>query len=219
MHLFGRLPVVAILSVILPAATSFASDVEQHLRDAYQNKTLVLRGFYSGKHLRYDSSGAPTGNEKSGDWTTDAFVRVDNINFSHRRLAIKLDRVALADDYRNGFQFQSKRPPHADIQIDLAGDNPSPEQVDAAMARTFLTSQDDLAELVPDYWKQCVSDAETGKGTNCHFSPELLAIPGLTRVAANSTPDQTSNDKPLSCIGRSAIVRGKESARKARSPY
>ena len=205
----ARLPrhrfLYAALSVLLLGFTASAEqpDLTSHLRDSYQNKILVLRGFYSGKHLHYDSTGAPTSTEKSGDWTTDAFIRVNHIDFSHRRVTLKIDRIALADDYRSGFQFQPKHWPHANIEVDLGGD-PSLQQIDAAMAKIFLTSHDDLAELVPDYWKQCVADAETGKGTNCHFSPDVLAIPGLTRVAANSTPDLTPNNKVVSCIGKTA---------------
>lgn len=195
--------------MLLVTLPSLANDVEQHLRDQYQNKTLILRGFYSGKHLQYDSTGALTRNSKAGDWTTDGFIRINEINFSHNRIALKSDRLTIADDYRNGFQFQSKHA-HTDIELDLAADNSSPQQVDAAMARIFLTSQDDFAELVPDYWKHCVAIAETGKGGNCRFPPEILSIPGLTRLAANSTSDSLPKTPPL-CIGKGANCAGKTS--------
>jgi TonB family protein len=194
-----RLPrsrfLIATLTAALLAipASAGPSDLEQHLRDQYVKKTLVLRGFYSGKHLRYDSAGMPTSPQTSGDWTADGFVRVNEVHFSHQRLMVKAGRLDLAPDYRKGFQLQSKESAHIEIAADLSADNPRLDQVDALMSRIFLTPHDNLADLVPDYWRQCVSDGEVGKGSNCRFSSEILAIPGLAPSTASATPPSASD--------------------------
>jgi TonB family protein len=173
------------------------TDLLQHLRSEYQNKILVLRGLYTGKHLHYDSIGIPTGTTNRGDWTIDGFLRVNEVRFSRQRLLLKAARLAVAPDYRNGFQLQFNHPAHVDIEANLGTDNPSIEQADTAMSHIFLTAQDSLSDFVPDYWKDCISEAEAGKGKNCSFSQEILAIPGVaasgqTSSAAPANDSQTT---------------------------
>lgn len=59
--------VVALVAVALLTSTvAQASDLERHLRDQYRGKILLLRGFYSGERLRYDSAGALAGGGNNG---------------------------------------------------------------------------------------------------------------------------------------------------------
>jgi len=62
-----------------PLHLQAGSDLEQHLRDQCNGKTLVLRGFLHGDHLHYDLEGMPTGSAHPGDWTVDGFVRVTSL--------------------------------------------------------------------------------------------------------------------------------------------
>jgi TonB family protein len=82
-----------------------------------------------------------------------------------------------------------------EIQADLGREDSASEQSDAAMARIFLTPQDDFARLIPDYWKPCVPTGLAGKNSDCHFSPEILAIPGVTH-AQTSAAEATSTGLP-----------------------
>jgi len=161
-----------------------SGDLQRHLRDQYQGKTLILRGFYAGDRLRFDSTGTLAGGANSGDWTTDGFVLPTDIHVAGSRLKIKARRQIVAASGQ-GFQFQAdttqnrkRKPVILAIQADL-GSNPTPAQADAVMSRVFLAAQDSLAESVPDYWKPCLSDGLAGKSAPCRFSPELAAIPGV----------------------------------------
>lgn len=176
-------------------ASSGQTDLLQHLRSRYQNKILVLRGLYTGKHLHYDSTGIPTGTTNRGDWTIDGFLRVNEVRLSRQRLLLKAARLAVAPDYRNGFQLQFNHSAHVDIEANLGTDSPSTEQLDIAMSHIFLTAQDSLSDFVPDYWKDCVSEAGTGKGKNCSFSQEILAIPGVAAPGETSSASQTNNSQ------------------------
>jgi len=49
----------------------------------------------------------------------------------------------------------------------------SPQQAQAALATIFLTPHDNLADLVPGFWKSCLT------GTNGRFSSEIQAVPGV----------------------------------------
>jgi len=88
-----------------PFRAQAANELEQHLRDQYKGKSLVLRGFYHGQHLTYDSAGMPIGYAVPGDWTVDGLVRVTSISVSSDRLAIQADVLALIND---GHAFDSR---------------------------------------------------------------------------------------------------------------
>ena len=72
---------LGLVSLLTPDV-AHANDVERHLEGLYQGKVVVVRGFYSGEKLRYDSSGVLAGPVDAGDWTTDGFVQVDQIRSS-----------------------------------------------------------------------------------------------------------------------------------------
>jgi TonB family protein len=202
-----RLRTLAVfLPFVLSSISIYAqkSDVSQHLRDQCQGKTFVLREFYAGKSLRYDAAGSLAGGATAGDWTTDGFVRVNDIRLSRQRLTVKAARVPLDPDYTSGFEL-FKAAGNVEIEADLGVDNPSTEQIDAVLSRIFLTSQDDLADSVADMWKHCVALAQIGKDRRCHFSAEILGIPGVAHSGqkdAGEAGDKQTAEAKVFRIGR-----------------
>ncbi|MGO9087026.1 MAG: energy transducer TonB [Terriglobales bacterium] len=208
---FCSLAVITLLGLLALAPTHVraANELEQRLRDGYQGKTLLLRGFYTGDKLQFDATGAPVGGPTPGDWTTDGVVRLTQINASGNRLTIKARRL-LVSSSQGTLRFlaedpkKEKKSPLLKIEADLDSSNPSPEQAAAAMSRIFLTAQDDFADQVPDYWKPCVRSALRGKDAHCSFSVEFLSIPGATSSVGNALPSAAtgtvapaSNDTPF----------------------
>jgi TonB family protein len=203
-HALLALATILTFGVVSVSPLAQGQDVQQHLHDQYQGKTFLLRGFYSGDHLRYDSSGT-TDNTASGDWTVDGFVQINDIHMSDDRLIIKAQRMVAA---QIGGQFQllplerrrgnsTKRElVYVEIEADPGMHNPAPEQVDALLSKIFLTSQDSLADLAPEYWKACLRESLKGTDKNCAFAAELLAVPGIAASAAgdNASPMGTAGD-------------------------
>lgn len=189
-----------ILSSVFLAAPprAHAQDVRQYLRNQYQGKIFVLRGFPVGDALHYDSYGALQ-NSASGDWTTDGFVQIDDIHVSNDRLIIKAQRVVAARLDKGQFELRPlertkgsvtrKEFVHVEIKADAGMHNPSQEQIDAIASRIFLTPQDSLESLVPDYWKPCLRGGLNGSDKNCAFAPEVLAIPGVGSAAKSETTE------------------------------
>lgn len=189
--------------------TAEASDLDQHLSEQYQGKTFVIRGFYSGDRLSYDATGSVMGTPTAGDWTEDGFVQVTSIRTEHETLVIEANRVVvvsaerilqmrLAEDKTPG---KEKEFIPLEIRADLGDQNPPLERAVAAVEKIFLTTNDNLTSLVPDYWKPCVARGLVGRYQNCRFSPELLAIPGLTGqkisgVASCGSSDSGRHDLP-----------------------
>jgi len=198
------LPIAVAVALTFPPLLLFSQtpDLEQHLRDQYQGKTLVVRGFYSGDKLRYSASGELVGAAPPGDWTESAFVTIDQVHVSDDRITIEARRLLVIMRDRE-FHFRpaerkrlvetKSQPLKVSIEVDMEMHNPADNLVDAAFLKVFLNPQDQLATLVPEYWTNCVSQGLTGKNLNCRFSSEVSAVPGVASVGSDS--DATS---PLS---------------------
>jgi TonB family protein len=180
------------------------SEINQRLRDHYQGKTLLLRGFYSGSSLRYDKSGTPAEGTPRGDWTLDGVVQIQNIGVAGDRLKIHATRLHLGW-LRGGLQplhDQVGRDPlreekeNRELRIEAALGSDSDASADSALSRIFLTSNDSFAELLPDYWKPCVlaglMHQMEGNKESCRFSQEFLAIPGVA-PSSDLKPPETSD--------------------------
>jgi len=167
-----------------------------------------LRGFYSGGRLSYDSSGALVSTATSGDWTSDGLVRVEHLHLSHQQLTIEAKRLLVIELDAKNFQLLPDRDlenRHLKIEAELEG--LSIEQADAAMRRIFLTAQDRLASLVPDYWKPCVRVAATGKDQGFTFSPELLKVPGVAATGSDGAGAIEPSNVPSANCGEGAGVK------------
>ena len=208
-----RFVCLALLGVaaIVPSQLRGDSEVEQHLRDQYKGKTLLLRNFYAGDSLRYDASGQLSRSATSGDWTVDGFVRVTSLSLSGRRLTIHAERQSVANGGQS-FQFHKSRgdrdpePNGLRIQVEVDSGAFTAEMAEAALSRIFLTSQDRMAKLVPDYWRPCVLAAANGKGPEqykaCRFSQELAVIPGILSNSEESSEPQDDSDGRSPRIGK-----------------
>jgi TonB family protein len=188
-------------------------DSRQSLRNQYQGKTFVLRGFYSSDRLHYNASGAIIGDAVSGDWTSDGFVRVDAIHSSHHQLLIEGRRLLVI--HLDGKEFEFLRPDKGEskserrglkIEVDFDAASASLEQGEGVLSKIFLTAQDNFADLVPDYWKPCVREAAAGAGQPRYFSDEFQSVPGVmvSDPNGNATNGETNGRPLVSCKNRTS---------------
>jgi len=129
---------------------------------------------------------------------------VTSVSLSSRRLTIEADRLFVLNDgqafrfHQSGGKGSDKKPKkESRVRLDVDADGATGETVGTAFSKIFLTSQDRLADLVPDPWKPCVLAASTGKGGGqykaCGFPPEFSAIPGVVySLNENSALDQAA---------------------------
>jgi TonB family protein len=206
----ARLLAALVSAILLPRASP-ADDLEQSLRSRYANKTLVLRGFYHGDKLKYDSAGKLAGNLRLGDWTVDGVVHVTSINVSDRRLTIHADRLTLIyDGHALAFQTSGNKKPKRTsrlrIETELDAGAATAEKGQALLAKIFLTPPDRLADIVPDYWKSCVWAASENLGkdryTACRFGQELAAVPGVSESGQDKDIATKIAGAPLVRIGK-----------------
>jgi len=185
--------VLTLALALAPFQLQAASELEKHLRDQYDGKTLLVRNSYGGNSLRYDASGQLSKAATPGDWTVNGVVQVNDVKVSNHHLTIRAKRVHLGWVRDVGFSpvedakdknGNSEEARGLHIEAELGPGEATAEHADAVLAQIFLTPKDHLAELVPDYWKPCVLAASAGNGTGeysgCRFSPEFLAAPGVS---------------------------------------
>jgi TonB family protein len=196
LRLLATTVVLSSITAIVTFRAQAADELAQHLRDKYGDKTLVLRNFYSGKHLKYDSAGTLAGvSAVSGDWTVDGFVRVKSVTLRGQRLTVRAVRIPVGSSGQSFHLLKHLDELRIEVEFDAGG--MPPEDVDRALSKIFLTAHDRLVETVPDYWKPCVLAASTGKGgkqyDDCRFPQAFAAIPGIVySFDETSELDQTA---------------------------
>lgn len=62
--------------------------LELTLQRTYENRILTLRGFPTGRRVRYDTRGERLGSSHTGIWTLDGRVRVEQVRLSRDSLRL-----------------------------------------------------------------------------------------------------------------------------------
>lgn len=183
--------VTATIFLSWTASASAESDLERHLNDQYKGKTLILRGFYPGNHLKYDPSGEAVNPRPPDDWTVSGVVEIENFTVKGDELVINARRIHLGWP-KGSFEELHDRAPKLEpsekknraLRIEAILAPSTPGAADGLLGRIFLTSSDRFVDLVPDYWRSCVRASITGEAHNrfgnCRFSPDFMAIPGVS---------------------------------------
>lgn len=198
------------LLFLIPAVAEI--EPTQYLENHYKGRTFILRGFYAGDRLEYYPTGQIINPPSGNDWTVTGVVQVKRLRLSGPILRIDARRLHLA--YRDGL-FQElhdvdqhgnpdkdeQKNRHLVIEADLG--SPTVAAAESLLSQIFLTQRDSLADLVPSYWRTCISTATTPLGNRqlslCHFSDEFYSIPGVLFIPRQNTdpaqqePDQTQS--------------------------
>lgn len=217
MRRFSRLTALAaIAGIMFPLFVVDAvaqNDLARHINDQYQNKTLILRGFYSGDHLKYDSSGRAINPNIPDDWTVAGVVRIESLSVSGERLIIEGKRIHLGwpdGKFQAMHDYDKEGKPDKDeeknrtvlIEADLG--LATVHAADNVLSQIFLNAGDDFASLVPDYWKSCVLAAANGQDSrhfpSCSFLPELLAVPGVVHEAGQNFEASRSGNQGIAKV-------------------
>ncbi len=146
---------LAVCFVLQVAGARANSDLNQQLNLNYRDKTFFIRGFYKDSHLKYTSAGEPTGNAHTGYWTVDGGVQIRKITVSGSRLRVQAERLFLDAEAGQAMVFRLGQK-WVDLDAELDPQHVQMADVDALIAKIFLTGHDNLLDLVPDYWKPCL---------------------------------------------------------------
>jgi len=182
------LALLALLGLFLPIAASQPADhavLEAKLQKVLQGKVAVLRNFYTSDQLSFDSEGNLKGMSKTGPWTSYGRVEIDSVQLTDDAAVIKARRNVVKWE-ESASEFSNYTLNHsAHITIDLA-----PGYDEAALAATidkvFLSRQQRLSDIVPDYWKELLTTERTRRAKYDEAKAQIMK--GVLLNASNVIP-------------------------------
>lgn len=173
----------------------FANDLNTSLKQTYGGKVFIIRNFWHGDHLQYDSAGQLMGDGDVGYWTTDGLVRIENVSVVGSTLHLECKRMVVSAGSR-GLEYKESRSKDKKREIDIQyGATPvTPDGIDSALKKVFVSEKEDFLESVPPYWKKCITAAlsatQAEQQSACHFSPQLQSLLSTASLSTAPAPTQ-----------------------------
>ncbi len=163
----------ALLAFFVTAAFAYANDLDKQLKSDYVGKTMTLRQFYSGEHLRFHSDGTLDGKARTGAWTVDGQIAIEDIHLSGALLQIAARRIWVGFDSQHKpvdllvslqqpefKQYRELRNTLRDlkvnIDIEFPKQNADEKEISSAMNAVFLSDTESIVDIVPDFWRSYV---------------------------------------------------------------
>lgn len=192
-------------TAILLCLQAVAGDrqAESALRAALDKKIVVLRGFYVGQHLRFDSSGNLVGKAASGPWTSDGVIQVTRVSVKPDQIVLRGERVLNTFD-SNRCQFTNllTRVP-VEIEVQAASASLDADQVLGIVDKIIARDSRALKDIVPDYWKPWVQglkwvdkDGRTHCGTPTDEQSSSAQLPTRSADTNDSSEPRPSFMQP-----------------------
>ncbi len=159
------LPALFALLFLFPAWSN-ADNLEKQLASDYIGKTLTLRHFYEGDHLRFRPDGTLQGDAPIGPWTLDGQIAVEQVHLSGSVLEFRGRRITVVFDAKNkpvdqwttldrysGKQRKEMekalRKQQVRVEIDLPSSTPSQDDLALSIHAVFLMLGESMTEVVP----------------------------------------------------------------------
>jgi len=127
--------------------------IESALESKYKDKVLQLRHFQKGDYLRYTKSGALIHALDEGTWTLYSLLEIKDIKIKDDRVEFRGQRRAVTFDPKQNRLQQHRTWMGFRAEIEYGDSGPEQVQIEKALQAIFLTSQENLADFVPEYWK------------------------------------------------------------------
>ncbi len=170
------LPALFALLFLFPASSN-ADHLEKQLASDYVGKTLTLRHFYEGDHLRFRPDGTLQGDAPIGPWTLDGQIAVEQVHLSGSVLEFRGRRITVVFDAKNkpvdqlttldhysGKQRKEMekalRKQQVRVEIDLPSSTPSQDDLTLPIHAVFLMLGESMTQVVPPFWRSYFADLE-----------------------------------------------------------
>jgi len=154
---------VVFCAPMLNAQAAGDGDIQKQLDANLKNKVVILRHFYSGNRLKYNSEGALVSGGKPGLWTLNAYFEPKKIKLSKESITISGKRIRWTYDDSKSAPKVYSAPDDTKIEIRRSPEQNDPSKVMASILKVFLKSDEPLEDFVPSYWKKIIQsgfDAE-----------------------------------------------------------
>ena len=151
---------VFLVWVALPLGWCQGNQVQGGLNSELKGRILLLRNFYSGNRLEYDTNGAVLGDVKQASWTL-ANVKVANV-------VITRDGIEIVGT-RMGALYREEKPELLEVgqvRIDVKmpiSDAATQDTLSPVFKKIFMESGEDLRPMVPECWQAYLGGSDSQK--------------------------------------------------------
>jgi len=160
---FAQFRVGILLTAFLLSFTVLHADeakgLQKHLQDRFSKKVWMIRNFYGGNHLTFDSNGTLIHGDKTigykGCWCATQ-LQVNKVEIKKDMLILRGPRiVGIYDGKKKEFSKLSRAGEGENVEIDIELDAvPQDDQViTGILEKVFITRTDELDNLIPDAWR------------------------------------------------------------------
>ncbi|HTD22112.1 MAG TPA: energy transducer TonB [Terriglobales bacterium] len=154
----SRIPVLAVLVLaFIPLQADEAKDLQKHLQERFLKKVLLIRNFYGGDHLTFDSQGALVKGDKTvgykGCWCAAQF-QIEKVEVKKDKLILRGPRiVGEYDNKKKEFSKLIRQGTNLQLDIEFGSTQMDEPTILGVFQKVFFTRDDDLDKLIPDAWR------------------------------------------------------------------
>lgn len=138
--------------------------LQKQLGEEIIGKNLVIRNFYAGSLLKYDSGGALAEGGKPGIWTIHGLFRPTGVKLSGQGMEIRGKRLCWTYDVSAKTPVYHVLPSSTKILVELTPEQNDLSSVREIVHRIFLAGSEPIEDFVPSYWRAFL-EAKRGIGT------------------------------------------------------
>lgn len=132
-------------------------DAEKQLKLLYEGETFIIRHFYVGNHLKYDSEGTLISKAETGSWTLYGFYKIESLALKKNKMELKGKQLFWSYDRKEKRSKYIQSSGKTRIEIILSNGSLNAGPLQKALSKIFMAKNESLQDVVPYYWKYFVS--------------------------------------------------------------
>ena len=131
-------------------------EVEKRLQGKYLEQAFVIRNFYGGDHLVFDSHGNLVNGDRTighnGSWAAAA-IQIEKLELKKDKLVLRGPRVLECYSSQGWAPQRLRHNPKIEIEVGLDVGQMNEAAVADLLDNVFLKGTDDMISLIPDAWR------------------------------------------------------------------
>ena len=186
---------------------STEKDVEEFLQKEIVDNIFLIKNFYEGNNLRFDSQGELVSKNSPGIWTVSGFFQPKKVKLSKAGITLTGERFYWTYDQELHEQQLMRIPGNTKIDIKRQPEQNDVLAIRELMFRIFLLPNESLVEHVPIYWQNIVRNkfkiappAPPEKPW-----PLITDLPILLQPIPHPSPEYRAKARSLGLTGQVAL--------------
>jgi TonB family protein len=132
------------------------NQIKKELEETFTKKILIIRNFYSGNNLKYDSEGTLISGGPTGSWTIFGYFEPAEINLSATSITLKGKRIYWGYNQPNKKSQLSRCHDTTTIEFSRSSEQLTLPLILIPLNKVFMTNRETIADIVPPYWKKII---------------------------------------------------------------